>query len=226
MKHSSFKNFFLLAFATSLAISACKKNEYFIDGGLSQQSEAEKNMTTYDFLASRPNHVFDSLVKIITLTNTKGLINQNNITLYAAPNEAIMRFQRRFTPSDKQAPRPLAKIGVDTLKMLLNRLIIPGYKITLEQAVGDKLRTYKDNNGDSINVYGKGGGVQPGSSVQTSAYYMEYEHRKIKKVDSVNYTGSIQTHNLITANARIHVLSPGSNFGLGLKQKYYRETDN
>lgn len=226
MKTSSIKTFFLIVFAISLAISACKKNEYFIDGGLSMQSEAEMKMSTYDFLASRPNHTFDSLIKIINLTNTKALINQDNITFYAVPNEAVMRFQRRFTPSDKQAPRPLVKISVDTLKMLLNRLIIPGYRITLEQAVADKLRTYKDNNGDSINVYGKGGGVKPGSAVQTSAYYIEYQHRKIKNIDSVNYTGSIQTHNLITANARIHVLSPGANFGLGLKQKYYREKDN
>lgn len=222
MKNTSFKTIAITIVAAVGMISACKKSNYYVDGGLSGQSAAEMNMTTYDFLASRPNHVFDSLVKIIDLTNTKGVVNQANITFYAAPNDAVVRFQSTFVPSDKFAVRPLAKFGVDTLKMLLNRFIIPGYKLTLEKAVIDKVQYYKDNNGDSLLIYGKGGGVNAGSSIQTSAYYMNYEHRKIKKVDSVNYTGEIQTHNLITANARLHVLRNGANFGAGLKTPYFK----
>lgn len=226
MKSTSFKMITLLTVAITLVVTACKKKDYYMDGGVSQQSEAEKKMTTYDFLKSRPNHVFDSLVKVIDLANAKDLVNQPNITFYASPNDAVMRFQRRFTPSDRQAPRPLSKIGTDTLMMLLKRFIIPGNQVTLEQAVIDKLKYYKDNNGDSLNIYGKGGGINAGSSIQTSAYYMEYEHRKIKKVDSINYTSGIQTHNLITANARIHVLVRGANFSAGLKLKYFRVSDN
>ncbi|WP_316789958.1 hypothetical protein [Pedobacter frigoris] len=226
MKSTSFKTITLLTVAITLIVAACKKKDYYMDGGLSQQSDAEKNMTTYDFLASRPNHVFDSLVKVIDLANAKDLVNQANITFFASPNDAIMRFQRRFTPSDRQAPRPLAKIGVDTLRMLLKRFIIPGNRVTLEQAVVDKLKYYKDNNGDSLNVYGRGGGINAGSSIQTSAYYMDYEHRKIKNVDSINYTSSIQTHNLITSNARVHVLNRNGNFSAGLKLKYFRVSDN
>lgn len=226
MKNKSFKAITLLAIAFTLIVVACKKKDYYLDGGISQQSEAEKNMTTYDFLASRPNHVFDSLVKVIDLANAKSLVNQSNITFYVVPNDAIMRFQRRFVPSDRQAPRPLSKIGADTLLMLLKRFIIPGNRISLEQAVIDKRKYYKDNNGDSLNIYGKGGGVNAGSSIQTSAYYMEYEHRKIKNVDSINYSSGIQTHNLITANARVHVMVRGANFSAGLKLRYFRQSDN
>lgn len=221
-----FKNIILLIITVIMAIAACKKDDYYVDGGVSQQSEAEKNMTAYDFLASRPDHAFDSLIKIIDLTNTKSVVNQGNITFYAAPNAAVARFQRRFNPSDKLAPRPLAKIGIDTLKMLLNRFIVPGYQFTLEQAVAEKQRYLKDNNTDSLYIYGKGGGINAGSSIQTSAFYMEYQHRKIKTVDSIIYTASIQTHNLITANARIHVLTQGANFSCGLKLKFFRVNDN
>jgi hypothetical protein len=225
MKTNSFK-IIVFSFAIALILSACQKNDYYVDGGLSGQPESEKSMSAYDFLASRPNHLFDSLIKIINLTNTKALINQQNITLYASPNDAVMRFQRRFTPSDKQAPRPLSKIGIDTLKMLLNRFIVPNTNITLEQSVIDKIKYYKDNNTDSLLIYGVGGGVSPGSTLQTSAYSMEYEHRKIKLVDSINYRCKIQTHNLITANARIHVLERGSNFSGGLKLQFFRINDN
>jgi len=225
MKSNSFK-ILVFSFAMALILSACQKNEYYVDGGLSGQPESEKSMTAYDFLASRPNHLFDSLIKIIDLTNTKALINQQNITLYAMPNDGVMRFQRRFTPSDKQAPRPLKKIGLDTLRLLLNRFIIPNGNITLEQAVIDKTKYYKDNNTDSLMIYGLGGGVSAGSTLQTSAYRMRYEHRKIKGVDSVIYGSEIQTHNLVTANARIHVLAQGGNFSAGLKLKYFRTNDN
>lgn len=225
MKTYSFK-IIIFSFAMALILSACQKNEYYVDGGLSAQPESEKSMSAYDFLASRPNHMFDSLIKIINLTNTKALINQQNITLYAMPNDGVMRFQRRFTPSDKQAARPLSKIGIDTLKMLLNRFIVPNANITLEQTVIDKIKYFKDNNTDSLLVYGVDGGVKPGSTLQTSAYRMIYEHRKIKGVDSIIYSSGIQTHNLVTANARIHVLSQGGNFSAGLKLKYFRTNDN
>jgi hypothetical protein len=222
MKNRTYKTIALLGVIFILIASACKKKDYFVDGGLAQQSEAEKSMSTYDFLAGRSNHMFDSLVKIINLTNTKALVNTNNITFYAAPNEAVIRFQQRLNAADRLAPRPLSKIGLDTLKLLLNRFIIPGNRITLEQVVADKLKTYKDNNTDSINIVSAGGGINAGSSIQTSAFRMYYEHRKIKKVDSVNYGSDIQTHNLITANARVHVLVNGANFACGLKLKYYR----
>ncbi|PSL44711.1 fasciclin domain-containing protein [Chitinophaga niastensis] len=221
-KNISLKKATLLAVATILVFSACRKNNYYIDGGLSQQSEADKKMLVYDFLASRPNHMFDSLVKIIDLTNTKSVVNQDNITFFAAPNNAVMRLQMNYNPDDRQVPRALADIGKDTLLSLLNRFIIPNARITLEQAVKDVQKYYKAGNGDSLLIYGKGGGTTSSSSIPTSAYYIEYTHLKIPGLDSIKYTGNIQTHNLITANAVVHVLTYGSSFAAGLKQKYFR----
>ncbi|HEY8956899.1 hypothetical protein [Chitinophaga sp.] len=218
----SLKTAILLAAGALLVLASCRKNDYYVDGGLSRQSEEEKKMPVYDFLKSRSNHMFDSLVKIIDLTDAKSVVNQANITFFAAPNNAVMRLQMNFNPDDRQALRPLDAIGKDTLLKLLGRFIIPNAQITLEQALKDKQKYYKALNGDSLFIYGRGGGVSPGSSLQTSAFYLEYEHVKIPGVDSIKYTGSIQTHNMITGNAVVHVLTYGSSFAAGLKQKYFR----
>lgn len=221
-KNISLKKAALLATLTMLMFSACRKDNYYVDGGLSKQSEEEKRMTVYEFLASRPNHIFDSLVKIIDLTNSKALVNQANITFFAAPNKSVLRLQMNYTPDDRQTPQALANIGKDTLLALLGRFIIPNAKVSLEQAVKDRTKYYKALNGDSLIISGVDGGTSATSSLQTSAYRIMFEHLKIPGVDTVRYNASIQTHNLITANAIVHVLSNGSSFAAGLKQKYFR----
>ncbi|WP_316845435.1 hypothetical protein [Pedobacter psychrodurus] len=221
MKNIAFK-ISLSIIIVSLMITACKKHDYFVDGGLSGQSAAEKNMTVYDFLASRPTHDFDSLIKIINLTNSKALVNQSNITFYACPNSAVIKFQNRFNPDDRQKVRPLNKIGIDTLQKLLNRFIVTGKRISLEEAVFDGNKYYKDNQGDSLLINGISGLASPGSQVRIDADRMEYQHRKIPKIDTANFVSRIQTHNLITVNGTIHVLEPGANFAAGFKTKYIR----
>lgn len=221
-KNISWKKAALLVAASVLLFSACRKNDYYIDGGLSAQSEADKKMLLYDFLASRPNHMFDSLVKIIDLANAKELVNKPGITFFAAPNTAVARLQMNYNPDDRQTLKPLEGIGKDTLLNLLKRFIITDGRITLEQAVADKSKFYQAANGDSVYINGKGGGTSSTSSIQTSAYYLEYVHVKIPGVDSTRFTGSIQTHNLVTANATVHVLTNGASFASGLKQRYYR----
>ncbi|TWF33947.1 fasciclin domain-containing protein [Chitinophaga polysaccharea] len=221
-KNISLKQTALLAAIGMLVFSACRKNDYYIDGGLSKQSEEEKRMTVYDFLKSRSNHMFDSLVKIIDLTNTKAAVNAANITFFAAPNNAVLRLQMNYNPDDRQTPKPLADIGKDTLTTLLARFIVPNAKVDLETAVKDKQRYYPAANGDSLLLSGVDGGTSASSSLQTSAYRMVYTHLKIPGVDTVTYAASIQTHNLVTANAIVHVLTNGSSFAAGLKQKYNR----
>lgn len=209
-----------------LIFFACRKNDYYVDGGLAHQSGAQLNMSTYDFLTQNDNHKFDSLVKIIDLTNSKALVNQQNITFYVVPNTGVMRFQRRFNASDRLPPRPLAGIGVDTLKMLLNRFIIPDNELKLTQTDKNYNQYYQDNNKDSLLIYFISGISTVGSAVRTSADRMEYEHRKVPVLDSVNYRVGIQTHNLQTKNAVLHILSEGSSFSGGFKMPFFRINDN
>lgn len=211
----------VLLLVITITVFACKNDNYYLDGGLSSQSEQQKKLSTYDFLKQNAQGKFDSLIKIIDITNSKEIVNQNNITFYASPNNAIIKFQQRLTPSDKQK-RNLDKVGVDTLKMLLNRFIVKGQRITLNDVIPNLIWNVKDNNQDSIKIIGEGGGLTNGANNPASAYRMRYSHMKIPKVDSVIYNAGIQTHNLITSNAVIHVLTEGSDFGCGLKVKNYR----
>lgn len=209
-----------------LLLFACHKNDYYVDGGLAHQSEVQLHMSTYDFLSNRDDHLFDSLVKIIDLTNTKNIVNQQNITFYVVPNSGVMRFQRRYNATDRLAPKPLSEIGIDTLKMLLNRFIIPNNEVKLGQTDKNYVEYYKDNNKDSLLIYYITGISTPGSAVRTSADRMEYEHRIVPGMDSLNYRIGIQTHNLVTNNAVLHILSNGSNFSGGFKMPFFRLNDN
>ncbi|RQO70327.1 hypothetical protein DBR43_20105 [Pedobacter sp. KBW06] len=204
-------------------IAACKKKDYYFDGGLASQSEAEKAMNMYDYLKSHQARNFDSLMKIIDMTGTKNLINQPGITFFPPCNESVVLFQNQYkpNPSDlKQLNRPLSKMNLDTLRLLLNRLIIPNSRIDIEKAYADGKKYYKDNNGDSLFISGvrenyDNGGV---TAIGQGRFKIVYEHRKTK-MDTVNYESNIKTHNLITANGIMHVLNYNSSFHSGLKIK-------
>ncbi|WP_345211186.1 hypothetical protein [Mucilaginibacter gynuensis] len=78
--------YILCAIMGLLALTACKKNDYINDGG---KANAHVNMTTYDFLKSRPQ--FDSLVRIIDKAGMKDEIN-GNITFFATTNYGIVDY--------------------------------------------------------------------------------------------------------------------------------------
>lgn len=75
-----------ITFLTVAALSSCKKDGYKNDGG---PSNAFVNMTTYDYLKSKP--VFDSLVRIIDRAGMKDEIN-GNLTFFATTNYGVADF--------------------------------------------------------------------------------------------------------------------------------------
>ncbi len=75
--------FLLLSLAM---LASCKKDDYKNDGG---QTNPNVNMTTYDFLKSKP--VFDSLVRIIDRAGMKESVN-GNITFFATTNYGVADF--------------------------------------------------------------------------------------------------------------------------------------
>ena len=66
-----------------LGMSACKKNSYVNDGGV---SKANVNMTTYDYLKSNPT--FSSLAHLIDRAGLKDSVN-GNITFFAVTNYGV-----------------------------------------------------------------------------------------------------------------------------------------
>lgn len=69
-------------------IASCKKDSYKNDGGV---SNAYVNMTTYDYLKSKPQ--FDSLVRIIDRAGLKDEVN-GDITFFASTNYSIVEYVR------------------------------------------------------------------------------------------------------------------------------------
>lgn len=200
--------------------AACKKHDYYADGGRAKQSEFEKSLTMYDYLNYHKKGNFDSLIKIIDMTGTKAIVNQPNITFFAPCNESVILFQNQYKPNPKdlkQLSRPLSKMNVDTLKLLLNRLIVPNSGITIEKAYEDGIKYYKDSNGDSLLIRGvredyNNGGV---TAIGQGRMKIVYEHRRTIK-DSENSKLEMKTQNLITANGMMHVLHYNSSFHTGL----------
>lgn len=77
----------LLALLVTLIASSCKK-DYAVDGGTSQ---AQVNMTTYDYLKSKP--IFSSLVHLIDRAGLKDAVN-SDATFFATTNYGIEEYRK------------------------------------------------------------------------------------------------------------------------------------
>lgn len=97
------KNIITTVFVLAILITSCQKSDYKIDGG---KSDANVNMTTYDFLKSHGK--FDSLVKIIDHAGIKDIIN-SNVTLFASTDYSV----RDYVSAKKQ--EKIAQVGDENI---------------------------------------------------------------------------------------------------------------
>ncbi|MET7000256.1 hypothetical protein [Chitinophaga defluvii] len=197
----------------------CCRKEYYVDGGHSGQPEWQTKQSAYEFMQGNGDKLFDSLVKIIDLTGMKAEVEKDGITLFAVTNAAVMRYQTyvrtgRISTSLSN-PKPLEEISKDTLRWLVQRLIIPANKISLEQALKEGEKSYFSLGGDSVFLSAE---KQAFEGVQgMGAPLLFYEHPKTVR-DTVAYRIQMQTHNLVTRNAMIHVLHTSASFFNGIKK--------
>ena len=82
------KTIYISLMAVLVGFSACKKAAYLTDDGLHQ---AEVNQTTYDYLASHPNHMFDTLLMVIDHFGMKEEVN-NAQTFWVPTDYSISRY--------------------------------------------------------------------------------------------------------------------------------------
>ncbi|GAO42145.1 hypothetical protein FPE01S_01_11580 [Flavihumibacter petaseus NBRC 106054] len=78
--------------------SACKRDEYFIGGTLHQ---AKVDMTTYDFLQSNSQKLFDTLLLLVDKAGIKDKINEPGITFFAPTDYSINKYLA-FRESEEQ----------------------------------------------------------------------------------------------------------------------------
>lgn len=105
-----------------VGLVACKKGDYFIDGGL---HNAEVDMSTYDYL--KTNKLFDTLVLAIDRAGIKDRIN-GNITFFAPTNYAIRNYVNvrlaRLKKKDPYAVFTFDDLNAQELKDSLGMYII------------------------------------------------------------------------------------------------------
>lgn len=113
---------FILVF--TIGFSACKKGDYFIDGGT---HKAEVNMSTYDYL--KTNKLFDTLILAIDRAGLKEAIN-GNVTFFAPTNYSFRNYVNlrlaRLKKKDPYAVFTFNDISAKEFKDSLGMYIIDG----------------------------------------------------------------------------------------------------
>lgn len=126
----------ILFLVIAASMVSCKKDGYKEDGGI---HNAKVNMTTYDFLKSKPQ--FSSLVHLIDRAGLKETIN-GNVTFFATTNFSVDEFvrarynRRTIELQDENIKYTLDSLPLQEIKDSLKMYIYTGDlgrdKLTLE----------------------------------------------------------------------------------------------
>jgi hypothetical protein len=113
-----------------LAFAACKKNDY-LKGGTIRSNQVD--MTTYDWLKSNPQGLFDTLLLLVDKAGLKDKINETGITFFAPTDYAINNYltNRALEEQDIDAFRKwtidsLFKYEMPKFTDSLDAYIVPG----------------------------------------------------------------------------------------------------
>lgn len=102
----------------SILLFACKRDDYFIGGS---RHSAKVNMSTYDFLKSHPQGLFDTLLLLVDKAGLKDKINEAGITFFVPTDYAISSYLEKRA-KEEQNIDPFRKWTIDSLiKYELNK---------------------------------------------------------------------------------------------------------
>lgn len=91
--------------------TSCKKDDYIVGG---QPQSTQVNVTTYDYLKSNSQGLFDSLVLIIDAAGIKDLVNQQNLTFFAPTDYSIDDYLS-YRTKQEQITDPFRQWSFDSL---------------------------------------------------------------------------------------------------------------
>jgi len=128
------KNILLAIILLGLIFPSCN-DDYYTDGGL---ADGKLNMTTYDFIKSRPD-MFEKLIWIIDQNNLKDEINKEGTTFFPPKDESIVSYLERKQLESVQLDK-LPPEEVDTLGMTLEMYMFP-YEI-MRDDLSPKMKEY------------------------------------------------------------------------------------
>jgi len=138
-----------IALVSVVLITGCSK-DYFADGGtLNPDETLNVNMSTMDYLKSRPE-VFDTLTTLINLTGLEAAVNTSGSTFLAPKNYSIRNYFNLKYPDPEKKPKTFAEIteeDMDEIETILKNYIIPGKEIVRSELA--TTYSYENTYGDT-----------------------------------------------------------------------------
>lgn len=229
MLHSAFKNI-IIATIITFAFAACSKDtNYYHDSGVTPTHYDE---TSLEYLQKDPNHLFDSLVKVINLAGLSDVIN-DSVTFFAPPDSCIKAavgyLNSALIYQGKDSVTDLSQISPDTWKTFLSMYIFQGVKKVVDYPQLDLSHiqsypgaTYTSYGGRIMNigaVFDSQGGVQ----------YAGYRHLVLSYIPSYStpllywFNANVATSDVETNTGVIQVLKFTTHI-FGFDQDYFITT--
>lgn len=192
------RNLFIAFILLVAFLSSCS-DDYYTDGGL---ADGKLNMTTYDFIKSRPD-MFEKLVWVIDQNNLKDEINKEGTTFFPPKDESIVAYLERKQLESVQLDK-LPQGEIDTLGMRLEMYIFP-YKIMredLSQKIKDYVSVSDDLMGVSLKIepYNEIPGFGPSTVILSGPSF------GFVGMGSFRRSAEVATSDLESSNGAIHVL--------------------
>lgn len=193
------KNILLAIILLGLIFPSCN-DDYYTDGGL---ANGELNMTTYDFIKSRPD-MFEKLLWVIDQNNLKDEINKEGTTFFPPKDESIVAYLDLKKLESVQLEK-LPPEEVDTLGMTLEMYMFP-YEI-MRDDLSPKMKEYVSLSDDLMGITLK---VEPYKEIPgfgPSTVILSGPPRvKPESPAAVRSNAEVATSDLESTNGAIHVL--------------------
>jgi len=198
-----FKFIYLIVFTF---LVSCQE-EYYFDGGL---ADGHLNMTTYDFLSSRPDQ-FKNLVWLIEQNDLIDSINTTNSTFFAPQDGSIEKYLVEMELDEYQFEKLPPEV-VEEMGRLIKGYIIPK-KLPRAEIVPEGT-TYKNFLDKDVmvsfqeNPYRGVPGYGPKYVLFTS--YSLFTDPDTGESEEIKQTSLVLTSDLISTNGIVHVLRASS----------------
>lgn len=195
------KNIFLGLVLLIILLPSCQE-EYFLDGGI---AEGKLNMTTYDFIQSRPD-MFEKLLWIIDDSNLQEEINREGNTFFPPKDQSIVDYLEANQLESVQLEK-LPQEEKDKLGEYLKKYIFP-LKIMRKDMTGD-MKEYIALSDDAMSIglqiepYKEIPGFGPSTVILSGDRQMLLPGGVIA---TFTFNAFVATSDLETSNGAVHVL--------------------
>lgn len=214
-----YTTFLLPGLLALLLLAACKKDDYFKDGGL---QNGKLNVNTYEFLQSNPVY-FDTVVAIVEAAGMKDMLSKENVTFFAPHNFSILKAMNMLNAVRyglNQDSLHIADIPAEIWQQYLLRYTFRDRYLLKDIARRDSrmLQVYPGQYLESAGGYIMNLGVQFSDYSGTK----DVGPRMVQITDvgdfanPVNITNNVGTSDIQTTNGVVHMLDGNHGFGFNM----------